>query len=301
MTVDDQGSRGPGRRPDDDRVGGEQPGDDQAGDGRAGDGRAGQADQEYDWGGRPGEDFGPLAPPAPLPSASGHRGGAARDVAGATHGVGNETARLDSSRSGPFRTESAAASRSTARRPAVMGQSLRPDGVFTQPAPRRRRWGLILGLLGALVVLGVLAGTALFMALRPGTLGLGQATTVAAPAPTPVPAPAVASPAAQAKTGRIAGAGRAADAAHDWSAEPVAGPGPPVTHGSPGGHGGDGPPRAGHPADAAGPGDAAGRLALPDLDAGPDRVAAGGADAAAGPDAAPAQRPDAGLERASHP
>jgi hypothetical protein len=178
--VDDRGSRGPGRRPDDDRVGDE----------RAGDGRAGEADQEYDWGGKPGEDFGPMAPPTPLPSAGGRRGGAAPDP-------GDETARLDPARPDPFGIDSAA-SRSTARRPAVTGQPLRPDGVFTRPPPRRR-WGLILGLLGALAALGSLAGAVLFVALPPGLLGLGQEAPVAAPASTPVPAPAAASPAAPAK------------------------------------------------------------------------------------------------------
>ena len=175
MTVDDQGSRGRGRRPDDDR---------------AGDERAGEADQEYFWSGKPGEDFGPMAPPEPLPTAGERRGGASRSPS-------DETARVDTSRPDPFRTD-AAASRTAARRPGVAGQPLRPDGVFTQP-PRRRRWGLLLGLLGGLVALGALAGAALFVTLRPGMLGLGQETPVAAPAPTLAPSPAAASPAAPAK------------------------------------------------------------------------------------------------------
>jgi len=174
--VDDQGSRGPGRRPDDDQIGDE---------------RARETDQEYDWGGKPGEDFGPMAPPGPLPTSGGHRPGAPRDRA-------DETARIDPSRPDPFRPDPSA-SRATARRPVVTSQPLRPDGVFTQP-PRRRRRGLILGLLGALVALAALAGGGLlYMVARQGVPGLGQATPVAAPASTPSPAPAVVSPAAQAK------------------------------------------------------------------------------------------------------
>jgi hypothetical protein len=55
------------------------------------------------------------------------------------------------------------------------------------------------GLLGALVALGALAGAVAFVALRPGMLGLGQETPVAAPASTSAAPPAAASPAAPGK------------------------------------------------------------------------------------------------------
>ena len=87
-----------------------------------------------------------------------------------------------------------------------MGAALRPDGVFTPPARRRRAWGAILAMLVAMVALGGLAVAAVYaISGRPiPVLGqtvpwLGQATPVGTPAAAATAAPAVPSPAAAAR------------------------------------------------------------------------------------------------------
>lgn len=150
--VHDHGSHGPGRRPDDARRGSEQ---------------TPEADQEYSWGGKPGEDFGPIAPPGPLPTPD-----------------SRPPSVPPGPRGEPARTE-APLPRSTARRPPAGDQSLRPDGVFTQRTPRRRR-GPILALLAALLLGGLTAGV-LFLISRQGLSGLWGQAPVAAPPPSSAP------------------------------------------------------------------------------------------------------------------
>lgn len=163
--MDDQESHGPGRRPDDDQIGDEQPR---------------EPDQDYYWGGKPGEDFGPIAPPGSGPTSGERRPAPPRDYE--VDPVWAEAHR-------PHATE---------RRPTIGGDPLRPDGVFTQPV--RRRWRPILTSLAALLVLGGLTGAVLFVVSRPdvlrrlpGSFGVGPS---ASPAPASPVAPAVQPPVA---------------------------------------------------------------------------------------------------------
>jgi hypothetical protein len=156
--VDDQGSRGPARRPDDDQIGDEQ---------------APETDQDYYWGGKPGEDFGPIAPPGPRPTSGERRPLSPLDG-------DDETIRTASTRL-----------RSTEHGSTLGGEPLRPDGVFTQPA-RRHRWRPIVTAFGALLVLSGLTAAVLFVISRQGVLGLMPGAPIANPSSTP--APAIASP-----------------------------------------------------------------------------------------------------------
>ena len=80
------------------------------------------------------------------------------------------------------------------RPPGHPGVPLRPDGQFSQAVRRRRPWGTILALLGALVVLAGLAGGALFLIVGQGLLAPRQqiATAVASPAPRRLADPGIA-------------------------------------------------------------------------------------------------------------
>jgi hypothetical protein len=169
-TVDEQGSRGTGRRSDDDR-------DDDV--------RARETDQEYSWGGKPGEDFGPIAPPG-------------QESAGRPRPPTPLDARLEPGWPAPDPLAAAQADatqhRATLRferPPRRPGVPLRPDGQFSQAVRRRRPWGAILALLGALVILAGLAGAALYVITGQELLAARQqvATAVASPAAAGSPVP----------------------------------------------------------------------------------------------------------------
>jgi hypothetical protein len=155
--VDDHGSGVPGRRPD-----GAQADDDSA--------RV--ADQEYTFGSKPGEDFGPILPPAPAaterePSRPPHD-----DL---TTGVG-ATARLD------------------ARGSSGATEPYRPKGVRS-PTAGRERWRPIVVVIGALLVLGGLTAVLLLVISRQAIeAGSGMEAPAQVSASTSVPP--VASPAA---------------------------------------------------------------------------------------------------------
>jgi hypothetical protein len=103
VTVDDHGSHGSGRRPADDQDGDERPR---------------ETDQDYFWSGKPGEDFGPLPPPEPLPTGNQRRPGPAREL-------GDRAGELD-----------VTFTRSTARRPASAKLLIPLSGPFSASVSR---------------------------------------------------------------------------------------------------------------------------------------------------------------------
>ena len=154
-------------------------------------------DQGYTWEGRPGEDFGPIAPPPPdLPPRERRRPSV--DPA-----IEAEPPRAPAS----------------AGQPAVDGNGRQPRGV-AQPPVRRRRWRSILAALGMLVLLGALAATVLAVISRQAAeSGAGHAVT-----PVAQVSPAAATPSPQALQAPTAtGVATAAGAA---SPAPAASPTP---------------------------------------------------------------------------
>jgi hypothetical protein len=168
--VDDQESRGPARRPHDDQIGEASPR---------------TTEDDYSWGGKPGEDFGPLGPADEVSSPRSRPPAPLRE------------SEIDPVWAATHRTSTVDRGRTASRSP------LRPGGDFAERASPNR-WRPLLLTIGIVLVAGSLVGAGLFVAARQGLLDrvpylnglLGPSVSIG-PAPTVPPTSVPAAPAAK--------------------------------------------------------------------------------------------------------
>ena len=181
--MDDHEAGAPGKRPDSEG---------------AGDKRNQEPEQEYFWEGRPGEDFGPIAPPS----------------SGSTPRERRRLATDDEPAPTPTRPIPVG-------RPSTDDGPGRPARATVQAAPPRRRWRPILTVLGALVLLAALATAVLVVISRQAAESRqSQETTI--PVQTALPAGAAPSPGPASGTSTTAGGSPSPAPAANVSPTPLA-------------------------------------------------------------------------------